>query len=421
MANERISGLTAVATPAGTDRIPVTQSADINVTSKYETLSQIQTYALTNGTVTGTMTFPNTGVRILDTNATHTLAIAAGSDLTASRTLNIVTADSSRTMTLTGDPTLSDWFDQSVKQAATPTFAGVNATTFTGGAALSGGTIGALTSFGIRATGAAFDLKFANTEVLTGNKTLTFNLADTNRTLTMLGNAALDQDLTTNNTPTFAGMIVSNNYQIIGGNVAGHVWYLGAYDNDLADYKQFATFTAGNTPSCAWAQPANSTLTWNGGAIDNAVIGGSTPAAGTFTSLVATSETVTTLNTTTINTTAGIGVIRSATVNTTDATVTTIATIGVDQGTAKTVYATVTGYQTTATAGSAGGGVTITVSARRSSGGNIVLVTEPFPIGGFTSAATVTADVDTGTQSIRIRVTGVAATNYTWTCNLNYC
>ncbi|MBC8553658.1 MAG: hypothetical protein H8D23_28925, partial [Candidatus Brocadiales bacterium] len=78
----------------------------------------------TSPVITTDITIPNTGLHILDTNATHDLIIKPGSDLTADRTYTIVTGDSDRTITLSGNPTLADWFDQSVKQAASPTFAG---------------------------------------------------------------------------------------------------------------------------------------------------------------------------------------------------------------------------------------------------------------------------------------------------------
>lgn len=64
----------------------------------------------------------NTGLKIRDLNASHGLIIAPGSDLTTDRTLTLVTGDASRTLTLTGNPTLADWFDQSVKTTASPTF-----------------------------------------------------------------------------------------------------------------------------------------------------------------------------------------------------------------------------------------------------------------------------------------------------------
>lgn len=53
------------------------------------------------------LTFPNTGLHILDTNATHDLIIAPGSNLTADRTLTLATGDASRTLTLGGDATIN--------------------------------------------------------------------------------------------------------------------------------------------------------------------------------------------------------------------------------------------------------------------------------------------------------------------------
>ena len=86
--------------------------------------------AVINTTVIdSTITIPNTGLRILDTNASHDLVIKPGSDLSADRTLTLTTGDSDRTITLIGNPTLNDWFDQSVKTTASPTFAGLDITT----------------------------------------------------------------------------------------------------------------------------------------------------------------------------------------------------------------------------------------------------------------------------------------------------
>lgn len=54
---------------------------------------------------------------------------------------------------------------------------------------VNGGTIGALTSFGIRSTGSgAFDLRLANTENLTVNRTLTVTLNNADRTINLAGN-----------------------------------------------------------------------------------------------------------------------------------------------------------------------------------------------------------------------------------------
>lgn len=77
----------------------------------------------------GTRRFANTGLQVYDTNASHLLTIAPGSDLTANRQLTLTTGDAARTITLSGNPTLADWFDQAVKAASSPTFANPLVTT----------------------------------------------------------------------------------------------------------------------------------------------------------------------------------------------------------------------------------------------------------------------------------------------------
>jgi hypothetical protein len=69
------------------------------------------------------LTVPNSGLHILDTNASHDLIITPGSDLTADRILTITTGDAARTIIMSGSPTLDNWFDQSVKTTANPQFA----------------------------------------------------------------------------------------------------------------------------------------------------------------------------------------------------------------------------------------------------------------------------------------------------------
>lgn len=85
-------------------------------------------YTLVDGTraFTGAQTFVNSGIHMLDTNASHDLILAVGSDLTADRTLTLTTGDSDRTITLNGNPTLDDWFDQNVKSGQAPTFTADN-------------------------------------------------------------------------------------------------------------------------------------------------------------------------------------------------------------------------------------------------------------------------------------------------------
>lgn len=92
------------------------------------TLSLPQSIATTSDVQFGTLTLNNTGLHLLDTNATHDLIIAPGSNLTADHTLTLTTGDADRTITINGNPTLNDWFDQSVKTTTNPTFASVKST-----------------------------------------------------------------------------------------------------------------------------------------------------------------------------------------------------------------------------------------------------------------------------------------------------
>lgn len=55
----------------------------------------------------GTATLSNTGLKILDTNASHSLGIVPGSNLTADRTFTIATGDSDRILTMSGNATIS--------------------------------------------------------------------------------------------------------------------------------------------------------------------------------------------------------------------------------------------------------------------------------------------------------------------------
>ena len=73
-------------------------------------------------------------VALIDTGSDHYLLLGANENLSANKILYFVTGDSNRTITLSGNPTLNDWFDQSVKVAASPQFASlfINETANTG-------------------------------------------------------------------------------------------------------------------------------------------------------------------------------------------------------------------------------------------------------------------------------------------------
>lgn len=104
-------------------------------------------------------------------------------------------------------------------------------------------------------------------------------------------------------------------------------------------------------------------------------------------------------------------------VQTTDATQTTLFSIVLNQLESITLKGTITAAQSDHT-NMVGGDFEI--CARRASGGNVTLVGSVIDNVNSSSAATFTCDVDTGTQTIRVRVTGVAATTYNWTSSYSY-
>ena len=67
------------------------------------------------------LTFANTGLKILDTNASHALTIQCGSNITDNRTLTISPGDASRTFTMTGDLTMSGAFNLTLTTTASTT------------------------------------------------------------------------------------------------------------------------------------------------------------------------------------------------------------------------------------------------------------------------------------------------------------
>ncbi len=63
-------------------------------------------------------------VRIKDSDASNFLYLRWNEDQSMNPILDFVTGASNRQITLSGNPTLADWFDQAVKQASSPTFVG---------------------------------------------------------------------------------------------------------------------------------------------------------------------------------------------------------------------------------------------------------------------------------------------------------
>jgi len=110
---------------AGSINIPAGQTYKINDSSL--TLDNILDGA-TYGRVKLTSLTGNEVVKLTD---------ASGDDLT------VALGGANRIITLSGNPTLGDWFDQSLKQASSPTFAGLTLTGFSGFVKATGGILSA--------------------------------------------------------------------------------------------------------------------------------------------------------------------------------------------------------------------------------------------------------------------------------------
>ena len=106
-----------------------------------------------------------------------------------------------------------------------------------------------------------------------------------------------------------------------------------------------------------------------------------------------------------------------AVAQTTDATQTDLIAILINAQEMVTITATVNGFKSTFDQ-SLGG--TVTLSAYRPTGGNVTLVGMVQTNFASTSTAVLDADVNIGTQSVRILVTGVAAQTWNWVTTYSY-
>jgi len=117
------SGATLPASPGGSDTQVQFNDGGITLGGDADLTWNKSTNVLTT---TGVVKADS--LKINDSDDSNTLEIKTTSNLTGDKALTLITGDADRTITLSGNPTISDWFDQAVKQASSPTFAALTLT-----------------------------------------------------------------------------------------------------------------------------------------------------------------------------------------------------------------------------------------------------------------------------------------------------
>jgi hypothetical protein len=150
----KVSGQTGVSVPNGSTYILYVDGTDVRQTVEIGSLGvqNASNVSITGGTISGlsnlsvanatvatqvrtnlsaagsgvntditSVYLDNTGLKLKDTNASHGLIIAPGSDLSADRTLTVTTGDAARTVTISGNATIS----QDYSTTGNPQFATV--------------------------------------------------------------------------------------------------------------------------------------------------------------------------------------------------------------------------------------------------------------------------------------------------------
>jgi hypothetical protein len=184
------------------------------------------------------------------------------------------------------------------------------------------------------------------------------------------------------------------------------LWTTNAGDEASLTHTDTNTWTL-NILSGMGAQPA-SDVAITGGTINGTSFGDSIPSTGRVTALSITQP---------VGFSGSSSVRQVAGVQTTNATPTVLVSILLNESESITLSGTIIGAQSNHS--NAVGG-TFSITARRASGGNVTLIGSVVTNVESSSAATFTCAVDTGTQTVRVLVTGVAATTYNWAANYTY-
>jgi len=214
-------------------RIPIRQVTCASGEQTVSTDKRAWFHTLSDNVVIGTtITIPNTGLHLLDSNATHDLIIKPGANLSADKTLTLTTADADTTLTFLENLTIADGsavtitaedaagaivLDNCGLEVEDTTNAGnkikiINATsdddkvlTLHEGLTIGNGSAGTITFA-------------AASKVLTLNESLTVGdgydgtvtFSGSGKTLTVEGTSVVNQDLSSDASPTFAAATLSD-------------------------------------------------------------------------------------------------------------------------------------------------------------------------------------------------------------------
>lgn len=219
MADTKISAMTDGGTLLTTDSIPVVRGgANFRVVDPY------------NGTVTSVAlsvpAFLSIAGSPITTNGTLAITLS-GVALPVLNGGTGITSFGAGVATWLGAPSSANLL------AAQTDKTGTGLLVFGTAPSIAGGTHTAITSLGIRSTGAAFDLTIATSEVLTAGRTLSIVMGDAARTLTLSGN------------PSLSGVTITGTGTL--ATTAGQTYTFPAATDTVAGLLATQTFTGVNT------------------------------------------------------------------------------------------------------------------------------------------------------------------------------
>jgi len=197
-------------------------------------------------TVTGSATFDSDALHIFDTNASHDLIITPGSDLSADRVLTLTTGDSARTVTISGDATIS----QDYSSSGSPTFAGLT---------VSGATVSLRgVSYTWPAAAASGVLVSNGSGVLSWGSVTNVLLDGANHTDTLAASVTRGDIIVGNSTPKWSELAIGTASKVLrsDGTDVGWAWPVvssqsGTFSaTDSADYYIVSATATANLPAC---------------------------------------------------------------------------------------------------------------------------------------------------------------------------